>query len=130
MFITREEINIRTGLPVTQETLVLAQAMIEAYIGRDETEITNSSDKATLAKATMFQSIYIRTNTDIVLEQASVTSLSQNETVVKFNPDMFAPFMSPWAVLACRRLSWVGTRSVTTGAIFGNKPYALSWERN
>lgn len=127
MFITREEIVSHTGLEVTQPTLVLAQAMIEAYIGRDESEITDGSDQSTLARATMFQAIYIRQNTDIVLEQASVKSLSQNESVVQFDTDNFAPFMSPWAIHACKRLSWMGSRTVVTGPMYARSTPMPTW---
>lgn len=127
MFISREEVQSRSGIPVTQDILILAQTMIEAYIGREESEVTEASDQSTLAKATMFQALYIRENTDIVLEQAAVKSLSQNESVIEFNAELFAPFMSPWAVAACKRLSWMGTRTVHTGPIFDGPRWNLSW---
>lgn len=127
MYISRDEILARTGLEVEQNTLVLAQAMIETWTGKDESEVPDGGDKAVLAKATMFQAIYIRENTDIVLEQAGVNSLSQNESVIEFNPEMFAPFMSPWALVACRKLSWMGTRSVHTGPIFDRPVADRSW---
>lgn len=117
MFITKEEVVSRAGRTVEGSTLALAQTMIETWIGKDEAEVSDGGDRAVLAKATMFQAIYLNENPDTVLEQAGVVQLSQNESVITFNTELFAPFMSPWAVMACKKLSWMGTRSVHTAPI-------------
>ena len=115
MFITKEEITVRSGVTVTQETLMLAHTMIETWVGKDEAEVTNGADKAILAKATMFQAIYLGDNPETVLLQAGMEKLSQNESNVTFDKDMFSPFMSPWSVVACKKLSWLGSRNIKTG---------------
>ena len=114
MFITREEVNARSGVEVTPETLQLAHTMIETWVGKDEAEVTNGADKSILAKATMFQAIYLGDNPQTVLLQAGMERLSQNESNVTFDKDLFSPFMSPWAVIATKKLSWLGSRSVAT----------------
>lgn len=126
MFITKEEVTARSGKTVTQENLLLAHTMIETWVGKDEAEVTNGADKAVLARATMFQAIYLGENPDTVLLQAGMESLSQNESSVKFDRNMFSPFMSPWAVVACKKVSWLGSRSVKTGAFVNN--YAQDWK--
>lgn len=127
MFISKEEVQARSGKVVDGETLTLAQTMIETWVGKDDAEVTKGSDRAVLAKATMFQVIYLAENPDTVLVQAGVKQLSQNESNIKFDTDMFSPFMSPWAVVACKKLSWFGTRSVKTGPMSSYS--GLSWKK-
>lgn len=127
MFITREEITARSGKTVTQANLLLAHTMIETWVGKDEAEITNGADKAILAKATMFQAIYLGENPDTVLLQAGMERLSQNESVINFDKNLFSPYMSPWAVVATKKLSWLGSRSVRTAPITGRS--VLDWKK-
>jgi|SRR6478735_11048522 len=126
MFISRDEIKSRSGKDISQDTLALANSMIETYIGKDEAEVEDSSDLAVLAKATMFQAIYIDGN-DEVLEQAAITAITSNSSTITFASGAMAPHMSPWAVRACKSLSWYGTRSVKVGKILDSPRRRLGW---
>lgn len=129
MFITREQVADITGVTVDQATLATAQAMIEAYVGRTEMDIVDASDKATLGRATMFQAVYINGQALDVLEQVAVKSMTVGSTNTTFDTSMMAPYLSPWAKMACQRVSWRGSRSVHTGPIrpYGGKTLGERW---
>lgn len=130
MFISKEEILAHTGIEVTGETLGLAHMMIETWVGRQEADVVEANDLALLGRATMFQAVYIEGSLDVVLEQAAVKSITLSESTTAFDLEMFAPYMSPWAVMACRKLSWTGTRTVHTGPVFDKPNYVAAWERD
>src|SRR6478735_2786582 len=110
MFITKEQIAQKTGITVEAQTLQVAQFMIEAWVGKTEAEIDSAGNLAILANATAFQAIYLGNSTELILEQAAIKSIVANESTTVFDTDMFSPFMSPMAVLTCRKLSWMGSR--------------------
>lgn len=118
MFTTPQEIKDKTGHELESQRVSNAQMMVETYIGRVEEDVTDASDLAILATAVTFQAIYLGDNEDMVWEQVAAKTIGQNESVMSFEPTMFAPFMSPWAVKACSRLSWMRSRSVSTGPVF------------
>ena len=127
MFVSREEITERTGRTVDQQTLQIAQLMVEAWVGKDEAEVNDAGDFAVLGRAVMFQALYLGDSPDLILEQAAVKSIVANESTTVFDTSMFAPYMSPWAIQACKRLSWTGSRSVATGP-WNNVPAPVkSW---
>jgi hypothetical protein len=128
MFISKEEIAERTGITVSQQTLQLAQLMIEAWVGKDEAEVNDAGDFAILGNATLFQAVYLGDeNATDMLQQAAVKSMVVGETNTSFDTDMFSPYMSPWAIKTCRRLSFVGSRSVRTGPVFEYPRTLTSW---
>lgn len=128
MYTTKEAVKEMTGVTVDQATIATAHMMIEAWIGKSEEEVTDGSDRSVLGRATIFQAVYINGKALDILEQVAMEKMSLGSTVSTFNTDMFAPFMSPWAVLACRRLSWNGSHSVHTGPIFDARRPVLGWE--
>ena len=127
MFVTVEETKRLTGYDVTLQTVTQAQTMIEVWIGRTEVDINNASDLALLEKAAAFQAAYIHANPEIAFEQVALESLREGETTTVFDTDNFSPFMSPWAVRACGRLSWARARSIRTGPMFDGPAGADRW---
>lgn len=121
MFTTEQEISNRTGVFVDTQRVMNAQMMVETFIGRVEEDVTDASDRAILATAVTFQAIYLGDNEDMAWEQIAAKQIGQNESVMTFDPTMFAPFMSPWAVKACSRLSWMRSRSISTGPVFSGQ---------
>jgi hypothetical protein len=130
MFTTAARVAEVTGVVVTGNTLATANMMVEAYVGKPESEITNATDLDLLAKATTFQAVYINGQTDDILEQVAIKSTKLGEASLVMNVEMMAPFMSPWAVLTLKHLSWRGTRTVNTGRTFGSNVTMPVWERN
>lgn len=130
MFTTKEAILETTGVEVDQPTLATAQMMIEAYVGKSEQDVVDGSDRSLLGMAVTFQAIYINGNRMDILEQVAVKSQVIGETTTSFNLDLLAPFMSPWAAMTCKRLSWAGTRSVYTGRMTSHPVEIPAWERD
>jgi len=117
MFITEREVLTQTGIEVTRTNVSLAQLMVETYVGRGESDIEENKDKELMAQAITFQAIYLDGQPDNVMTTAAATFMSQGSTSVSFNLESFAPFMSPWALKATQRLSWMRSRSVSTGRV-------------
>lgn len=116
MYTTIENTRKYTGYEVTQETLLRAQGIIEAYTGRLESDVSNVRDTALLGKATAYQAAYMRDNYEQVFEQVALSQTGQSGTLMTFKAgDDAAPFIAPLAVLACKKLSWFRSRSVKTG---------------
>lgn len=128
MYTTKEAITERTGYEMDQQGLALAQMMIEAWTGKSEEEVTDATDRARLADAVTFQAVYIKGVAPDVLQQMALTSLTQGESTYRFDPHMFSPYMSPWAIMACQKLSWMGTRTVHTGPVFDKRGAVSRWE--
>lgn len=126
MFTTREAVLDITGIEVTQATLATAQMMVEAFIGRTEQDVTDASDIAILGKAVTFQAVYIKDSPE-TWEQAGISSVASNGSTISFDTDKMAPHMSPWAVAACRNLTWRGTYSVHTGPIHDRRLRTMGW---
>lgn len=118
MFTTIERVKELTNADVTQETIIMAQNIIEAFIGRDEVEVQVANDKALLDKATAYQCAYMVGDEAKVFEQASTSQIMQFGNLVSFTQDGASPWIAPLAVIACKRLSWRRMRSIKTGGIF------------
>jgi hypothetical protein len=127
MFISKEEVEAKTGVEVDAQLLALAQTMIEAYIGKDEVQVESAEDMAILANATAFQAVYIKENPAAVMGQAALKTITDNTSTTTFLYEEMSPFMSPWAVRVCKRLSWTGSRSIHTGPMH-DRVRPLGWE--
>jgi len=130
MFTTIEQVQEITGYDVDQQVILLAQTMIEVLVGRNEGEVENPHDLEQLARATALQAAYIGDSKSLLLEQAPLKSIVANESTTVFDTEAFAPFYSMYAVLVCRKLSWMGSRSVHTGTILGRPNYHYGWRYN
>lgn len=123
MFVTPQEVMAATPYKdVTIEQVRQAQFVIELYIGRTESDVTSARDKMLLSRATAAQTVYMRDNPDITFNQIKATSISQGGQMTVFSNDGESPFIAPLAVLACKGLSWKGSRSVRIGAIQQRSP--------
>lgn len=129
MFVTKERIKQTTGYEVDGTTLALAQMMIEAWVGKPEESVNDSGDRSILAKAVTFQAVYILGSNSDVLQQMAVKSISQGEAQYVVDTEKFSPYMSPWAVMTCKNLTWMGTRSVHTGPIW-DKTAQVPWVKD
>jgi hypothetical protein len=118
MFTTIERVKELTNADVTQETIIMAQNIVEAYIGRDEVEVVVANDKALLDKATAYQCAYMVGDEARVFEQAAATQVMQFGNMVTFPMDGVSPWVAPLTVIACKRLSWKRIRSIHTSGIF------------
>lgn len=127
MFTTVEQVAEFTGKAVDAPTVWRAQTMIELFVGRSEAEIDNANDELLLGRAVAFQAAYMVDNPEVAFDQIAVKSVGMGDYVVTMNTEWFAPFLSPWAVLACRSLSWTGTRSVHTGPVFDTPRAEPTW---
>lgn len=114
MFTTPAEVMAQT--PYTNVTLPQihqAQYIIEMYVGRTESEVDSPRDKAILARATAAQTVYMRDNPDMIFNQIDAKTITQNGQMTVFGDE--SPFIAPLAKLACKKLSWRGSRSIKTG---------------
>lgn len=127
MFTTIEEVKTLTGKDVTQETIIMAQNIVEAFVGRDEIEVNNANDRALLSKATAYQAAYMHEDEAKVFEQMGATQIMQFGQMVTFDSKSASPWMAPLAVMACKRVSWRGMRSLKVGGLFTNGPHTDGW---
>lgn len=116
MLVSVDEVADISPYNVSTEDIGYAQSIIETYVGRTEADVEDVRDRAMLARAVAYQTIYMQKNPTITFEQMAVRSLATGGTAYVFqNGDDTAPWIAPIAKLACKRLSWVRTRSVRTG---------------
>jgi len=129
MFTTVDEVQNLTGYAVDGSVLNLANTLVEIYVGRVDEDVTDASDREILGNAVALQAIYIKDNPDDILMQAAIKSSTRSDSIIAFHWEQFSPFMSPWAVKACQRLSWFRSRSVTTGPVFSGpvEGWAYRW---
>lgn len=130
MFVNVKEVKDITNVDVTNEDIRVAQHIIEAFVGRNESEVTSPDDNALMAKAVAFQAVYMLDNYDRVYQQVAVKQLAQVDGQLTVDSDMAAPFIAPLAVLTLRKLSWRRSRSVRTGSIFGGRLSVPRWDRS
>lgn len=124
MFTTTTEVKTITGKIVKSDLIQRAQYAIEAYVGKFEADITDTADLEILKRATAYQSAYMLNNEDIVFEQMAVSTTGQNDAYTTFkNGDTTSPFIAPMAVMMCRKLSFIRSRSVYTGKIVSSVDY-------
>lgn len=118
MFTTINEVKTITGKVVSSALIQRAQYAIEAYIGKFESEITNTTDEEILKRAVAYQSAYMLNNEDIIFEQMAVSTTTQNDSSTTFKSnDKTSPFIAPMAVMICEKLSFFKSRSIKTGKI-------------
>jgi hypothetical protein len=119
MFTTINEVKTITGKIVKADLVQRAQYVVEAYIGKTESQVTKTSDIEILKRAVAYQSAYMLNNEDIVFEQMSVSATGQNDAYTTFKSgDRVSPFIAPMVVIACNNLSFMKSRSIITGKIF------------
>lgn len=129
MFTTIEQVKELTDYDVEQKTIIMAQNVIEAYVGRDEVEIVDANDLALLGKATAYQAAYMANDAEKIFEQVAVTQMAQFGQSITMRTDGVSPWVAPLAIIACNRLSWKRMRSVKTGSIFYQPPTESRWDR-
>jgi hypothetical protein len=61
-------------------------------------------------------------NESIVWDQIATSAAGSGESVVTFRADLEAPYMSPLAIIAGRKLSTKKSKSVHTGRVFQYAP--------
>lgn len=116
MFANITEVKTITGKIVKADLVQRAQYAIEAYIGKFETEVTNTKDIEVLKRAVSYQAAYMLNNEDIVFEQMAVSTTGQNDAYTSFKQgDSTSPFIAPMAVIICEKLTFMGSRSIKTG---------------
>lgn len=128
MFATIEKVKELTGVEAPQETIIMAQNIIESFVGRDEIDVVNAHDRALLEKATAYQVAYMFGDEAKVFEQAAASSVMQFGNMVTFNQDGASPWIAPLAVIACKKVSWRRMRSIKTGNIFGQPVRPSRWD--
>lgn len=129
MFITPDEVMANTPYTdVTIEEVKQAQFVIEVFVGRTESEVDNARDKSILARATAAQAVYMRDDPDLTFNQINAAMVSAGGQMTQFR-DNLSPFIAPLAVIACKKLSWRGSRSVRTGR-WQQAPTRVEWVRD
>jgi hypothetical protein len=124
MFATTTQVKTITGKTVNAGLVERAQYAIEAYVGKFETDVTDTNDLEILKRAVAYQSAYMLNNEDIVFEQMAVSTTMQNDASTTFKPgDRVSPFIAPMAVMVCSKLSFVKSRSIKTGPISSTGTY-------
>lgn len=125
MFTTVQEVKEITGKNVDSNLIQRAQYAVEAYIGKFETEISDTNDTEILKRATAYQTAYMLNNEDIVFEQMALSTTGQNDAYASFRKDdESSPFIAPMAVMICKKLSFIRPRSVYTGSNTKSLPSA------
>lgn len=116
MLATATNVKDITGKIVNNQLVSRAQYVIEAYVGKFESEVTGTRDKEILKRAVSYQCAYMLDNEDIVYEQMAVSTTGQNDAYTTFRSnDKASPWIAPLAVMICNRLSFAKSRSVKTG---------------
>lgn len=116
MLATADDVLDVTGYSADDADIKKAQAIVEVYAGRPESLITNVTDLAWMKYAVCWQVAYMASDPNTVFEQANVSSLSQNDTMINFGDKTYA--VAPLVVKAVGRLSWNRSRSITTNPVY------------
>ena len=127
MFITPDQVKKLTNVEVSGDLIFRAQNVVEAYVGKNESEIKNGKDKQIMAKAVGYQAAYMKENEEIVYQQVAVNSAGAGVSFQNFDPNMAAPWLSPLAVMVVKNLTFNRTRSYKTGRIFQFQPRITTW---
>lgn len=132
MFTTNQDVMDATGYAdVTPAQVKQAQFVIETYIGRDESMVDGARDKSILSRAVIAQTVYMRNNPEISFEQIAASTIQAGGELTTFKAgDWTAPFIAPLAVMACRGLSWAGSKSVSVGKAIQNNGPRYDWSRD
>lgn len=127
MFVTTNETKSITGKIVDSSLVERAQYAVETYVGKFESEVSDTKDLELLKRATAYQAAYMLNNEDVVFEQMAVSTTGQNDAYASFKQnDDASPFIAPMAVMVCKKLSFVKSRSVYTGKN-GYLPTSTDW---
>jgi hypothetical protein len=127
MFTTVENVKEMTGYDVDAPSIMRAQVILESVTGKVEAEVSDANDLAIMGRATAFQVAYMANNYDKVYEQVAFTYKGQSDAAISLDANLMSPFIAPLAVFAMRRLSWVHSRSVKVGSLYG-KTAQVAWE--
>ena len=118
MFTTLEEAQLLTNKNVTEALIYRAQSVIEIFVGKFESEVTKENDLELLKRAVAYQAAYMNDNEDIVFEQIAASTISQNESATTFKQgDQISPWIAPLAAMACKKLSFIRSKSIKTGKV-------------
>jgi len=127
MFVTPESASQITNKVLEEDLLFRAQMVIETYVGRTESEVNNSFDRGWMGRAIAYQAAYMKDTEDLVYEQVAAKTTGQNDSLISFKDgDDASPFIAPLAVMACKRLTFIRSRSVETGKMSQRYP-EQSW---
>lgn len=113
---TIEQTEDITGITVTQPELDRAQAIIDIVTGRSEdvgtylTDDNKTRDLYYLKLAAAYQAAWMKGQPDLFTRK-DVTQLNQDGLSVTLGPS--GNTLAPLARRSVRRLSWMGTRSVS-----------------
>jgi hypothetical protein len=110
---TVEEVENRTGIEVTPETLALASAMIDTFTGADEDlpeDAITAVDRRHLRNACAWQAAWVAGKPGLITERESATSITSDTQNVQREARMDA-LCAPLAYREILSLSWVGTRT-------------------
>lgn len=127
MFTTTEQVKELTGYEVPQETVIMAQAIVESFVGRVEAEVIDANDMMLLGRATAYQSAYMFQDESKIFEQIAAEQVMNYGNMVTFAKNGVSPWIAPLAVIACQRLTWKRIRSVRTGSIFAEPVQVADW---
>lgn len=127
MFTTPEYVKVITGYDVTPEQVKISQGLIETLVGRVEELVYDANDRAILGNAVAYQAVYMSTNSKVIFEQAAIIAGSSGDAATSFDVRMKSPYFAPLAVIACRGLSWLRSRSVKVGPHSRSTRHS-SWE--
>lgn len=131
MFANVSDTKTITGKNVDEPLIQRAQFVIEAYVGKMESEVSDANDLEILKRATAYQAAYMLNNEDIVFEQMMVSTTGINDSYTTFKQDdEFSPFVAPMARITCKRLSFLRGRSVKTGKTIQRIPLVLNWRQS
>jgi hypothetical protein len=127
MFANTTDVKDITGKNISNQVVTRAQYVIESYVGKLESEVTDERDTELLKRAVAYQAAYMESNEDIVYEQMSVSTTGQNDAYTTFKQnDNASPWIAPMSVMTCSKLSFMKARSIYTGKI-GYEPISYNW---
>jgi hypothetical protein len=129
MLVSVEEVQALTKHTTDEDTIQMAQWVIEAYVGRSEGDPMTSSDELILSKAVAYQAVYMHGSESKLFTTAAATYVSQGGNAVSYG-DELSLYIAPLAKIACKNLSWKRMRSVKTGGVFDDGVKPLRWEED
>lgn len=115
-----DEVTNLTGLSVGESDVVMAQGIIELFVGRTEAVFATmqSRDRYWLKMAVVYQCAWMQSHPE-VFSIMDVAELRQVDLQVSFREgDPHAAVLAPLARKALRRVSWKGTRTIEVTSAF------------
>lgn len=110
---TVEQVENRTGVTVSAETLALASAMIDTFTGADEElpeDAITAVDRRHLRNACAWQAAWVAGKPGLITERELATSITSDTQNIQRESQMDA-LCAPLAKREIASLSWVGTRT-------------------